>query len=386
MTHDSEQSRVIAAMRLSGSRFHAKGMPAESLVEVAALEDILRSLVRLYWRDRHPNSKRIPNNYDDRIALRLVEKIGDGSAVPLLEYDLDPGLADLFAEDELKQDYSRALLTVEAFIEYALSGEGQIPADIRRIEANKVKKLGQTMDRGDTIQVAATNRVDWESVSRYTPSTRTTAIEGLDVETKRAVVVEGRVVDFHVMSGRLIVRDREHKRDVAVPYYGTEVSVSIDPAQQLFKCHAEGIGDFNADGRLTKLASVTTLAVVNVTEDARLAREALTALADLDEGWMDGEAGEPISDSVIQRGQMVIESMLALGNLTSTVFPTEEGGIRFYWSGNENQLSIEVEPDGAIYVHTADTDAGTFNDETIPAEVSELTDALDSWLSADGKK
>ncbi|OLT32209.1 hypothetical protein BJF84_03615 [Rhodococcus sp. CUA-806] len=376
-------------MRLSGSRFDAKGMPAESLVEVAAFEDILRSLVRLYWRDRHPNSRRIPNNYDDRIALRLVEKIGDGSAVPLLEYDLDPGLADLFAEEELKQDYGRALHTVEEFITYALSGEGEIPADIRRLDVNKVKKLGQTMQRGDAIQVAPTEMIEWDSVTRYTPSTRTTAIEGLDVDTSRAVVVEGQVIDFHVMSGRLIVRDRVHKRDVPVPYFGTEVSVSIDPARQLFKCHAEGIGKFNADGRLTKLASVTTLAVINVTEDARVARESLAALADLDEGWMDGEAGEPISKAAIERSHTVIESMLAIGNLTSTLFPTEEGGVRFYWAETENQLSIEVEPDGAIYVHTADIEAGTFNDETIPPELSELsevTDALESWLSPDGAK
>ncbi len=35
-----------------------------------------------------------------------------------------------------------------------------------------------------------------------------------------------------------------------------------------------------------------------------------------------------------------------LGNVTGSVFPTEQGGVRFYWPLAENQLTIEVEPRG----------------------------------------
>ncbi|MEV5832867.1 hypothetical protein [Nocardia sp. NPDC052112] len=381
MPAEEPESRVIAAMRLSGARFNAKGMPAESLVEVAAFEDILRSLVKLYWFDRHPNNKRIPKGYDDRIALRLVQRIGEGSAVPLLEYDLGAGVIDMFAEQELEQEYSRALNTVESFIEYALTGRGEIPADIRRLPANKIKKLGQTMQPGDTIQVAATNAIEWDTVPRYTTSARSNAINSLDVESTRPVTVEGQVVDFHVLSGRLIVRDREHKADIPIPYLASGLTVNIDSDRQLFKCQAEGIGQFNANGRLTKLASVNSLNVIDITEDARIARASLDALADLGEGWVDGESGEKISAFVIERGHAVIEAMITLGNFTRIVFPTEEGGIRFYWPEAENQLTIDVEPNGDLYVHAADLDAGMFDDGKISADVDDLPEALDSWLS-----
>ena len=72
--------------------------------------------------------------------------------------------------------------------------------------------------------------------------------------------------------------------------------------------------------------------------------------------------------------------MRNLGNITRSVFPTKEGGVRFYWPETENQLSIEVEPSGALYVHAADVKAGTFQDATVPEGVANLADRLATWL------
>ncbi|MFD4181980.1 hypothetical protein, partial [Rhodococcus sp. NPDC058514] len=102
-------------------------------------------------------------------------------------------------------------------------------------------------------------------------------------------------------------------------------------------------------------------------------------LAFLEEGWLDGEAGQAISTQVINRSVEVIDAMTNLGNVTRSVFPTEEGGVRFYWPDTENQLSIEVEPSCALYVHTADVAAGTFQDAAVP-ENADLTDRLATWL------
>jgi type I restriction enzyme R subunit len=118
-------------------------------------------------------------------------------------------------------------------------------------------------------------------------------------------------------------------------------------------------------------------------EDARTARMALGALASLEEGWVDGDAGQSISTLVISRGAQVIDIMADLGNVTRSVFPTEEGGVRFYWPRAEKQLTIEVEPSGALYIHTADVAAGTFQDEAVPTD-ADLTDRLAAWLVEEG--
>lgn len=142
----------------------------------------------------------------------------------------------------------------------------------------------------------------------------------------------------------------------------------------------QAITDIAADTIHTQYRRpVDVLSDPDLAEDARTARMALGGLASLEEGWVDGDAGEAISAEVISRGAQVIDVMEDLGNVTRSVFPTEEGGVRFYWPRAENQLTIEVEPSGALYIHTADVAAGTFQDEAVPTD-ADLTDRLAAWL------
>lgn len=380
-----QDTRVVAAMRLSGRRFDPVGMPADALVEVAAFEDLLRSLMRLYWFDRNPNRTRLPKGYDHTITLRLTA-IAEGSAVPVLEYDGALIPDDIFGPHELTRDFARAIQTLGDFITYSFSDISRIPRDIRRLPSSKVKRFGQTMQEGEAIQISSTvptDATEWEAIPRYTREVRTNALVGLIGSFTQPVTVEGQVIDFKVGSGQLVIRSRDHGGDISIPYQESDVKVSIvgSPESQLFSGQAEGIGEFNADGRLTKLVSVSSLAVVDVTQDARIARTSLETLAELATGWVDGESGEPTTPTALARGRAVIEAMIALNNITRTVAPTEEGGVTFFWPEAENQLSIEVEPTGALYIHTTDLAAGTFSDGLVPAGDDNLIDALDSWLS-----
>lgn len=142
----------------------------------------------------------------------------------------------------------------------------------------------------------------------------------------------------------------------------------------------QAITDIAADTIHTQYRRpVGVLGDPDLAEDARTARMALGGLASLEEGWVDGDVGEAISAEVISRGAQVIDAMEDLGNVTRSVFPTEEGGVRFYWPRAENQLTIEVEPSGALYIHIADVAAGTFEDEAVPTD-ADLTDRLAAWL------
>jgi DsbC/DsbD-like thiol-disulfide interchange protein len=71
--------------------------------------------------------------------------------------------------------------------------------------------------------------------------------------------------------------------------------------------------------------------------------------------------------------------MWACDNVAGSVFPTEDGGICLAWN-NETKLTVDVQPDGSVYVHKADITIGTCEDETIPAK-DDLTFALVRWLS-----
>ncbi len=107
--------------------------------------------------------------------------------------------------------------------------------------------------------------------------------------------------------------------------------------------------------------------------------EQVAKLRNLEEGWLDGEYGERITEIALARAEEAVSAMRVWGNFASGAFPIEDGGICFAWN-NETKLTVDVQPDGSVYVHKADISAGTCEDETIPA-TDDLTFALVRWLS-----
>ncbi len=114
-------------------------------------------------------------------------------------------------------------------------------------------------------------------------------------------------------------------------------------------------------------------------QDTQHLLEQVAKLRNLEEGWLDGEYGDPITDTALARAEEAVSAMQACGNVAGSVFPLEDGGICFGW-GDCTSLTVDIEPDGSVYVHLADISAGTCEDETIPA-TDDLTFALVRWLS-----
>jgi len=114
-------------------------------------------------------------------------------------------------------------------------------------------------------------------------------------------------------------------------------------------------------------------------QDTQHLLEQVAKLRNLEEGWLDGEYGDPITDTALARAEEAVSVMQACGNVAGSVFPLEDGGICFGW-GDCTSLTVDIEPDGSVYVHNADIVAGMCEDETIPAD-GDLSRALARWLS-----
>lgn len=374
---ESVDSSVVAALRLSGKRFESKGLPVDSTSEVAALEDILRTLVKMFWLERFPHRKRIPKGFDQQITLNLTD-IGPGSSVPILERQSEAVFDDLFSEQEVVEDYQRAVKLVEQFIEGVSSAPDLIPDEIRALPISKIRRFGQSLNRDEAIQVASTTSRDWDTQILYTPEIRNAVLIELTGAYTETATVDGKVTDFNVSTNSLTVADRHHGTAITIPYGDTPLNVNIEKSGQQFECRAEGIGEFTADGRLRKLISVATLDIIDITEDVRAVQRTLEQLAKLRPGWVDGDEGEAISSRTIEVSQVLVEQVIETGAVTRNVYPTEEGGIRFYWPESFNQLSIEVEPTGTLYIHSIEEQ--TFTEERLDTDAENTPERLKQWL------
>lgn len=98
---------------------------------------------------------------------------------------------------------------------------------------------------------------------------------------------------------------------------------------------------------------------------------------------------EPTALAVRRSGE-VLEAVSALNlsagteessQLYAAIFPTVDGGIQHFWPYRADQLSIEVEPSGSVYIHTANVVEGTYKDALIAADNSVTGDSLAPWFS-----
>ena len=87
-------------------------------------------------------------------------------------------------------------------------------------------------------------------------------------------------------------------------------------------------------------------------------RHELDKLFALEEGWLDGDAGKPVTEEARERSEKVLNAMRAAGNPADSVFPVECGGLRFYWSESEDKLTVDIDPDGSVSLHRVGMPAG----------------------------
>lgn len=108
-------------------------------------------------------------------------------------------------------------------------------------------------------------------------------------------------------------------------------------------------------------------------------RAEVQELSNLNEGWIDGENGSIISETALNRAHEVVQAVADAGLLVSSVFPTEEGGVKFFWSQSVNKLSFDVDRNGDLYAHCVDLKGNTFREETITIN-DNLAVHLKSWF------
>ena len=77
----------------------------------------------------------------------------------------------------------------------------------------------------------------------------------------------------------------------------------------------------------------------------------LDRLSALEDGWLDGDGGKSITPAAMARGREALNVISTSNNPATSVFPTEEGGVSFFWSRSEDMLTVDITPDGTMSMH-----------------------------------
>jgi hypothetical protein len=353
MTMDDPRTFLL---RYVGARFEGHRMPLDVLPDLSAFRDLLVSLVKAEWRAVHVNRERLPRGFEKSLSFDLVE-IGDGSAVPKLEWDRN-NVQMLLPEfkDELEglvdNSYNKALALFDGAdgheLSYRLNSEN-IRALNRfgsgLLDDEKIEFLGSEGADGNVIYLDSRRRKRLIMRDRDTYQTRFEDIGRL----------LGSEVDPENTGGGLI--------SVTTDRHGT---IRIPVSQERVREEFDGSIDADVQFRLLievdhkdifrRVVEVFDVDVIDAAVVANLdrCRVRIATLRELKKGWHDGD-GLAITDEAAAAAARLLTARPSLSG-SYHIYPMDDGGLLFEFVHAGWDYSTEIGPKGAIEIYGVQVD------------------------------
>ncbi|GEA84399.1 hypothetical protein [Cellulomonas gelida] len=146
----AESPELFLHLRLTGERFDAKGMPAESAAELRPVVEALFQFAREGWLEDHPWRERVPAGFEEAFDVRLVS-IGDGSARPHLVLMKPAGWRD----DDLDEIYPAMQRAPEKLVRAltTVRDDLAVPPSMAAEDVARLAKIGKSLYDLEAIEV-----------------------------------------------------------------------------------------------------------------------------------------------------------------------------------------------------------------------------------------
>jgi hypothetical protein len=336
-------------------------MPVETLSELVAYRELVIGVAKELFRREHPERRRVPRCFEDRLQLRL-QRVESGSAVPVLErVGEEPAL--LPHEDE----FTRSRDLIEEAVR-AIGAGGALPGTFPTDSLVLFNRFGQTLHPDEGIDLL---RAGETSGPRFTTSVRKSLVLGQRRTYQEEVDDIGWItaVDGNRMS--CLVRLRfGPEAPVAAPLD----EVTFAPAKEVLEpngegppVHIAGIGVFDAYGTLLRFDSIRDVGLLDDAEERTKLESRFNELAGLQLGWMDGE-GVPPDRVLLQRARQVLSRLLDFDVPRPRVFATLEGGVQAEWTTEGHEVSVTFEPDGTLSAISVNPAEGTSDEPSLAVD------------------
>jgi hypothetical protein len=351
MTSDTRTFRL----RYTGARFDKHRLPLDVLPDLPAFRDLLVSYVKAEWRATHQKRIRLPRGFEKSITFDLAG-IGEGSAVPMLEWDrqtaqlLLPDFKDAL-EGLVERAYTQVIELIDGAAE-TISSAGLPPDTIRALnrfgsgllEDEKIEFLDRQGKDGNVVFLDSYRRKRLITRSRDSYETR---FEGIGK-------LLGAEKDADGSNGLIAVNTEAHgtiRVPVAPERVKEEFDGSIDEDVQ-FRLLIE-LDNNDLFKRVVHVFDVDMIdAALGV--NLRRCRERIQAIANLEDGWHDGSGERVMQEAVVEAKKLLSARPQFAGEYH--IYPTDTGGILFEFVYSGWDYSVEIGPNGETEIYGVQVD------------------------------
>lgn len=165
---NKEGQEFFGSLRFIGPRFESANLPVDLLENVKAYHEVLLALAEDIWRERNPDSTRLPQNFRKKLSLSFSH-VEVGSADAVLKSD--PSVHDSFLTDEFSLNYMALAQTQFLKISKA-ANQNQPIAGINNSIKRPLLKLISNFREGESLEVKSRTGKDQHNPSvRYSQKT-----------------------------------------------------------------------------------------------------------------------------------------------------------------------------------------------------------------------
>ena len=356
-------------LRYVGARFEGHRLPLDVLPDLSAFRDLLVSYVKAEWRSAHTQRERLPKGFEKSIAFDLV-CIGDGSAVPQLDWDRDTAqllLPDF--KDELEGLVEKSYAKVLKLIDSAYMPVESVELTSENIRA--LNRFGSGLLPDERIEFVSSRGADGNVVYLDTHRRKRLITRGRDSYQTRFEDIGkllGSEIDPLGTAGTITILTSDFGK-INVPVSPERVRDDFDgniEADVQFRLMIE-LG--SRDDGYRGVVEVFDVDVIDakVVADLAMCRERIASLASLQDGWHDGSGKPPTNAAVVTASRLLSRKPGMAASYR--IFPTDDGGLLFEFVRSGWDYSFEIGSTGKLEIFGTET-AGNADLETDALDVN----------------
>lgn len=327
-------SKDLLTVNFSGRRIAHYTLPAEIIEDLNILESMIFDQVKSHYFKTHPDCKNLPESFfNNKISLSRIENESSKCSVNLI-YTLQQSLHI----PELEEYYMSAINDLIGVIK---KGENDRLFNLTYSDQKILKnfdKFGCSLSDGDSISFAsADDNAVMTKTSRQQmilASENTEYYESLgDYGTVSAIDVKNYTFKISFFSNE--------NRCVDAPLSDECFMIMKNDIINSEKSHTVwiyGIGIFNRNKKLIKMASITGLFLL----DPLNVQARLYELSFLKDGWYDGKGQVPPNGSLKTLSSMFSENYSEDAPLPR-IYPTLDGNISAEWTIADWEVGFEID-------------------------------------------
>ncbi|WP_406838909.1 hypothetical protein ACICHK_27010 [Streptomyces sp. AHU1] len=345
---DASEEDYFAFFSLTGDRFDAPGMPADTAREVGLFREAVLKVARDLWLEGNPDRRRLPNGFNEAFDLRLIAVLS-GSARPRMVLHRPAGKISDEDWDEWSGIYARARDALTDSLQ-SIARTRQPPVNFSADSMRAIRRVGSSLQDseaiilGDPKQDSRRATVDFavreilEEIEELVPAPQRVQLEGVIVE------YDGSAMSFRLKtsSGISICKLDQVRHDLAVAAKEFLATDGVTAPDVLVEGETPDAAQKNVH-----LFNVDAITAIRSIEEKSLLFQ-LQKIRELTDTWLGPDSQAP-SHEVARKVEHLIPRLVALG-MEVAIVPNSEGAIVLEWRRGDVEMSAAIEPDDQLFL------------------------------------